>query len=329
MSSDASYRFRWSDLAFGSKKPIDRLNGIFIAAPRELSARRFADLVKMHLPKGNIILGLSKEDYVLGLEGQPQFRMLRAEAVQTTIEKVNSSVSKHKIYTLEYLQREASYLFEKLQFQRVLFVNGSWHHSFHLQPTYYLLANNRIDFEMVSPFCNEVEAHDYEARISADISASMPAFIHSAVYTEAGMLQQASRAARLSYDHTHQTGVALGIKSGKGYKLLTTAYNKVVPYQTYALHHGSLREKYFSPPNDLNHYDTIHAEVALLITTQSHDMSLNSTTMFINTLPCPTCGRMVAETTISEVVYQLDHSDGYTLSILEQAGKTVRRVTVQ
>jgi deoxycytidylate deaminase len=112
------------------------------------------------------------------------------------------------------------------------------------------------------------------------------------------------------------------------YKPLGGAFNKVVPYQTYAMHHGSAREKNFSPANDLNHYDTIHAEVALLINAQKNKTDLAGTTLFINLMPCPTCARMLSQTDIEEFVYSVDHSDGYAVKMLEAAGKKVRRVVL-
>src|SRR6266550_1389526 len=106
MAKIANYDFDWAELAFGSKKPINTLQAIFIAAPRELSAKRFAQLVKTYLPQGNIVLGLAKEDYVLGLEDQPQFKMLSA----TIVDKINHSNTKHNIYTLSYFQRDTRYI---------------------------------------------------------------------------------------------------------------------------------------------------------------------------------------------------------------------------
>jgi deoxycytidylate deaminase len=47
---------------------------------------------------------------------------------------------------------------------------------------------------------------------------------------------------------------------------IISTHNQVVPYETHAMHHGSLREKNFSPAKDQNFYDTVHAEMnALLI----------------------------------------------------------------
>ncbi len=91
------------------------------------------------------------------------------------------------------------------------------------------------------------------------------------------------------------------------------------------MHNGALRERHFSPPNDLNYYDTVHAEVELLLEAQRQKLSLKNTSLCINLLPCPTCSRMIASSDILEVVYAFDHSEGYAVSLLERAGKIVRR----
>ncbi len=76
-TKNKDYEFDWSNLAFASKKPLRDLAAIFIAAPREISAERFAQLVKEYLPKGNIVLGLAKEKFIDGFDCQPQFRTLQ------------------------------------------------------------------------------------------------------------------------------------------------------------------------------------------------------------------------------------------------------------
>src|SRR5688572_3270767 len=103
-------KFDWSELAFGSKKPLQDLKAIFIAAPREISTTRFTQLIRTYLPQGNIMLGVAKEAYILGFEGQPQFKTLRAEAVQKIINKVNAASPKNKIYTLSYFQRDFAFI---------------------------------------------------------------------------------------------------------------------------------------------------------------------------------------------------------------------------
>nr|AIA18279.1 Cytidine and deoxycytidylate deaminase zinc-binding region [uncultured bacterium] len=316
--------FTWGDLAFGSKKPVNSLKATFIAAPRELSAARFKELVKQFLPQGNIVLGLALEPYINGFDGQPQFRTLQIATVESIIRKVNAISPQHKIYTFTYAQRDSRYIFEKLTFARVVLVNGSWQYSFHTQAPYYALVNRGTPYQMVSPFVGEDEARAYEAGVVAEIEAAHP--FKRGTFSEVEMLGLAQEASMYSFDYAFQTGVALGKKSGDNYRLLLWAYNRVVPYQTYALHHGASREKHFSPPNDLNHYDAVHAEVEAIVSAGKAPINLQGATLFINLLPCPSCARMLAETDIAEIVYTMDHSDGYAVHMLEAAGKTVRRV---
>jgi deoxycytidylate deaminase len=313
-------KFDWGELAFGSKKPLKDLNAIFIAAPREISAARFTQIVKTYLPQGNIVLGIAKEDYVLGLEGQPQFKTLRAEAVQKIIDKVNTASPTHKIATLEYFQREGAFIIEKIPFKKVLYINGSWKYLFHTRPVYYTLTSRHIPYELLPAFTDEAEARAYEARVTP------PEIKPTGIFTEVEMLELAEETAKRSFDYGFQTGVTLGRKKGKGYELLEWGFNKGVPYQTYAMLHGASREINFSPMHDLNHYDTIHAEVDFMIRAQKGTLDLHDTTLFINLLPCPTCARMFTETDIAEFVYVEDHSDGYGFKMLQAAGKKVRRI---
>lgn len=329
----SKFDFDWSDLAFSSKKVLSANRATFMAAPRELSQKRFTELVKAYLPQGDIILGLAKEDYVLGFENQPQFKALQQTAAQAVIDKVNASASKRKIYTLHYFQREATYILEALHFKKIVFVNGSWKYTFHTRDVYYTLANKHADYELVSPFSSEQEAEQaaqtYAQEIAKQHKTSGKKM--NEVFNERDMLASANAASLFSFDHSFQTGAALGkkVKDKQGtYEMITTAFNKVVPYQTYAMHHGSAREKHFSPPNDLNHYDTIHAEIALIIEAARQKIDLKDASLFINLMPCPTCARMLSETDIAECVYNIDHSDGYAVKMLELAGKTVRRVVI-
>lgn len=312
--------FAWDELAFGNKKPINSLKATFIVAPRELSPARFTQLVKEYLPKGNILLGLAQESHVLGFEDQPQFRMLNVETVQSVIDKVNNSPSKYKITTLRYTQRDLIHVIKGLSIHEIILVRGSWKYAFHTQAPYYALMQRGIPYQIVSPFADETEAIRYAEQTKTLTPQT------SGAYDEKAMLDIAAQAAKQSYDYSFQTGTSLGRKKGTTYVLLTTSYNPVIPYQTYAMHFGAAREVNFTPPNDLNHYDTIHAEVALLIKAQKDKLDLKGTTLFINLLPCPTCARMLSQTDIAEFVYQEDHSDGYAVKILELMDKKVRRV---
>jgi len=323
------YTFDWADVAFGSKKPLRSLKATFIAAPREISPARFKQIIKTYLPKGNIVLGIAKEPYITGFEGQPQFKTLESAGVAPLITQVNSA-SPRRIYTLAYFQRELPYILEKLRFPHVVLVNGSWQYVFHNSPAYYYLASSKTPYDMISPFTDEKEAQAYEARMNKRIASTLDNRYPGDAFSEHQMLEIAQDVAKLSYDYSFQTGVALGspIAGKKTYSLIGAGVNKVVPYQTYAMHFGSTREKHFSPANDLNHYDTIHAEVDAIINAQKNNLSLKNATMFINLMPCPTCARMLSQTDIEAFVYQIDHSDGYAVKMLEAAGKQVRRVVL-
>lgn len=322
--------FDWGELAFGSRKKVNDLKAIFIAAPREISAKRFTQLVKQYLPQGNIIIGIANEDFIPGFGDQPQFRTLKLETVQTIIDKVNAA-STHKIYVLSYFLRDQKYLFDKLHFKKAVFINGSWYHSFHTTQTYYALMKNGILYEQVSPFTSEEEAKAYEAKVIKEIHEINDSFLKPGLrLSETAMMDTANRVAKFSFDHSHQTGVALAQKQNDGtYELLVTSFNRVVPYQTFAWHFGPQREKHFSPPNDLNHYDAVHAEVELVIKAGREHIDLAGTTLFINLLPCPTCSRMLMQTDIDEVVYAVDHSEGYAIAMLEAAGKKVCRMVAE
>lgn len=327
-----NYSFDWNDLAFGDKKPLRELRATFIMAPREVSVERFTQLIKDYLPKSNIVLGIAKEKYIDGFDDQPHFRTLQLKDLRPIIDKVNTSKTPRKIYTLEYFQRDVDHVVDKLRFKHVVLVNGSWRYAFHNRSTYYTMVNKGITYDMVSPFTDETEAKAYEADMVPEIAKTLQlpdlSGKNAATFNSLQMLAIAKEVSKQSYDYNFQIGVVIGrkAKAGDAYSVLTTAFNRVVPYQTYAMHHGASRERHFSPPHDLNHYDTIHAEVAAIVQAQHNLLSLAGSTLFINLLPCPSCARTLTQTDIEEIVYQADHSEGYAIKMLELAGKTVRRV---
>ncbi len=322
------YNLDWSELAFASKKPLRDLKATFIAAPREISAERFTQLVKKWLPSGNVVLGIAKEEYIDGFEGQTHFRTLRVETIQKVINKVNVSKTPHKIYSFHYFQRELGHILEKVAFNHHLFINGSWHTAFHNLPAYFVLANNHRNYQLISPFIDEQEAKKYTLRLEKEIQKTHSLPVRGNQVSEKEMMKAALLSSTYSFDYTFQTGVVLGKAAKSGFKFLAASYNRVVPFQGYALHYGAAREINFSPPHDVNHYDTVHAEVEMILQAARGEVDLRDTSFFINTLPCPTCARMLSQTDIKEFIYQNDHSEGYAIKILEACGKIVRRLVL-
>lgn len=316
-----TYDFDWAELAFSSKRPLTNLKATFIAAPRDISETRFTQIVKEYLPKGNILLGISKEAFVEGFENQPQFAMLQQKRLQKIIDKVNQA-SAHKVYTLHYFQRELVAIVDKLTPPRALFINGSWARSFHTLPIYYLLSKKSIPYHLIAAFSDEVEALAYEKATDKKIVASKL----EGAFDEKALLMLTDEVAKASYDYGFQTGAILARSTKAGYQPVLSGFNKVVPFQTYALLHGASRETYFSPTNDQNHYDTIHAEMQLLTKALAEGISLKGLSLFVNLMPCPYCARTLSQTDITEVVYRMDHSEGYAANLLTKAGKTIRRI---
>lgn len=315
------YYYNWSDLAFASKKPLRSLRATLIAAPRELTGERFTQLIKTYLPHGHIIVGIAKDGYIDGFSDQPQFKTLRLASIRAIIDKINAR-SPHKVYVLEYSQRDTSVVFEKLSPKRVVLVNGSWVSSFHLRPEFYTLVSNGTPFDFVSPFASEQEAKLYATSMQSKLAYQLP----DGRLPGSEVMEASSQVARASYDTSFQTGAVLAKQSGKSYSIELGAHNTVVPYETFAWHHGASREQHRSPAGDQNHYDTVHAEAALIIRAAENNIGLKGKSLFVNLLPCPTCARNLALTDICEIVYTHDHSNGYAVAMLEAAGKTVRRI---
>ncbi|MDB5176448.1 MAG: cd [Candidatus Saccharibacteria bacterium] len=297
-------------------------NAIFIVAPRELSVRRFTQIVKHYLPKGDIVLGISAEEYVDGFQNQPQFKMLKQETVQTVIDKVQSSHSLNKILPFVYAQSDLEKIVKDLHSnQRVLLVNGSWKYAFHNLPAYSILQENKVPVKFISPFTDENEAIEYEKSHTPTLDLPKK----GTMLSEKQMSDIGELAATESFDYSFQTGVAVGKKRDNDYEFLLSSFNKVIPYQSYALHHGNSRERHLTRPHDTNHYDTIHAEMAAIIDAAKRGIDLEGATMFVNLLPCPNCARTLSQTGISDFVYRHDHSGGYASELLKLCGKKVRQ----
>jgi deoxycytidylate deaminase len=316
----SKFELDWSKMAFGSKRPLRDLQSIFIAPSREVSQRRFAQIVKKYLPLGNIVVALPTESFIKGYEGQRQFRTIDAKIISPIIEKVNQAKPPHLIYTLKCAQTDFLPILREVKFARVILVNGSWQSSFHLRPEYHKLAHDKVDFDFVSPFADEEEAMDFDKQIGF----SFVAIDRTLDEIEAMRLARSARVD--SFDTSFQTGAALFDKTPEGYRLVNAYYNKTVPYRSFAWHFGAQREIHRTMPGDLTHYDAVHAEVMMVLDAAKNGRALDGKSLFIELLPCPTCARMLCETPIEEIVYSLDHSDGYAVKLFEKAGKTVRRL---
>lgn len=311
------------DLSDADKQELRALHATFIAAPRSMSQARLVDLIKQELEKRHVVFGVAEEAYVDGFEGQAQFQTLPLSQVMPLAEKINQAGLPHKLIVLPYAQADVDDVIRLVRPNNVVLVRGSWHLVFHRRSTYALLVKRGIPYSFVSPFLHEQEAKDYLSAVEPKGQS-----FRKRRGDKGAMLALAAEVARESYDYSFQTGAVLAEATSNGYTAVDAACNEVVPYQTYALHFGNSREDNVAAVHDANHYDTIHAEVNLLVRAMKNGQTFEGKSLFINLLPCPSCARMLVMTGIAEVVYSVDHSDGYAVKLFEKAGIKTRKVEI-
>lgn len=310
--------YDWNEITSQEKKELSKLKPILISGSREMSPKRIQQLAQLSKQK-SVLWGVLKDEYISGLEGCPQFRTLTTSSLGGGLRRGIAG----DITILEYYQRDWKYVLKELEFSLVILVNGSWHKMIHTLPEYWEIVNKKTPYKLVSPFVNEKEAKDYVQKISHDLEAIVQ-YDNQKIYTDEELLNLANTSAKRSFDWVYQTGAVLA-KNGR---VLGVTHNKILPYETYSAHFGSVREKNFAPLGDLNYYDTLHAEIDLLIQALNKKLDITDSTLYINLLPCPNCAKAIAQSKIKEVVYQLDHSDGYAVKLLESVGKKVRRLVI-
>ncbi len=318
----------FADVTDETKRSLRGLRATFVMASRELSEKRLAQIVKQNLASGAVIFGVANEAYVAGFEGQPQFRTLGLEPVEKLAAKIDQANVAATFQVVTYDQSDVDDVIRAIRPNKVIVDRGSYLYVFHVRSTFALLTKRGIPFEYVSPFCSDEEARDYEKKIDGVIGQNLPKTF-AGTGDEASIMQEAKIAAKSSFDYSFQTGcvIAEKLKGGKYSPVLST-YNAVIPYQTYAMHHGNSREDNHVTTHDANHYDTIHAEMNALIGMMNRGETMQGKALFIPLLPCPSCARTLSQTGLAEVVYELDHSSGYAVRLFEQCGISVRKMKI-
>ncbi len=305
--------FNWPEL----KTRLD--SAILILGSREISPQRVTKLTAQLLKNtsNQVVWGVLDEKYIIGLEDSPQFRTLSLEGLLAGL----AEVDRERVSILTYSQKDTLQIIAQGNWHALVGVNGSWHRAFHYREEYRVLKKHKIPYKLVSAFIDEAEAIEYGKKIITD-RQKLPVKTGQ-VCSEKMLFKLVEQVAKYSFDYTWQTGAVLA----KNNNFLLATYNQVVPFEAYALLHGASKEQHLSPPQDLNHFDTNHAEVELVLKAAKHKLSLVDCSLYINLMPCPICARMLAQTGIKEVVYQEEHSGGYAETILKKAGKIIRKST--
>lgn len=287
----------------GKDKPV------LILGPRSISASRIQQLTRQLIDKRPVVWGCLSEKYILGLDDSPQFEALTLTDLTQALEQLEPEKKKN-LAILSYSQNNAASVIKKFPWSAVIGINGSWHRAFHYRNECRVIKKKHLPYKLVSSFVDEAEAKQY----FEDIQPRLADLDHFAgkKFNEKELFKLATKAGKNSFDYTFQTGAVLA-KNGR---LLLWAHNTVVPYETYMLHAGASKEKHLTPPQDLNHFDTNHAEVELILKALKQKINVEDCSLYINLMPCPICARMLARTPLKEVVCKLDHSAGYAKKIL-------------
>lgn len=310
------------------RRYLRSLEPIFILASREMSPLRIKSLVKEILPQANMVIGIAEEPFIAGFSGQPQFRSLTLDAVNPIAKQVIAAKNGRRVVALTYPQAATDDVLRKLKPQKVLVVRGSYQYVFHRRSTWHVLQEMAIPFTYISPFNDETEARSYEAFTANELANNLP-ILTMRSSSQKEMLTLAQKAGQFSYDYSFQTGCVIAERTEEGYRPNIVTFNAVIPFQTYALHYGNSREEHMSPAHDTNHYDTIHAEMNALVTAAKTNQTFHGKSLFIPLLPCPNCARTLSQSGLAEVVYGVEHSDGYALQLFEQCGIKTHKIELK
>ncbi len=314
-------KYNWQTIKKNQKKKLNQTD-FFIFGSRDLTSERIITLTKKMTQRGKLLWGCFTQNYIQGLENCEQFKTLSINKLENTLNQLilKKPDLKDKIQILTYPQTDSKYVIREINAKAFIFINGSWYHAFHYTNLFYELIRKKTPYKLISPFNNLQQAQQTAKQLENKLDKIK--IDKNKKHSDQQLIQLANQKAKFSFDTTFQTGAVLAKKG----KVLLLANNQILPFCTAAWHYGSLKEKNFSPPQDLNHYDSIHAEVNLLIKAQKQKINLQGTSLYLNLLPCPTCAKMIAVSDIESIFYQLDHSNGQAYKLLKQMNKKITRI---
>jgi dCMP deaminase len=334
---------------------------VFIAGSREISQKRFLSLFKHYAAKDDVTFGFYKEEFIEGFEGQPQFRSNKFSDFEKLVLALTKKLEtgNRKLEIVQYSQKEEIDLIRKLKPRKCVFINGSWKIVFHRRPVYDFLTKENISYSLKSPFESEEEAREYSENIKGEVEECISALVHQCssefqsvipVSTKRRIpgsrqfrdkrdpgisstdvaenrddihfLELAKIASYRSFDYTWQTGAVL-VKDGEP---IIFGHNAILPYETFMMHHGSLKEhglgkhSKVSHIHDLNVNETLHAEMHVLSQLILQKLNIENCTLYTNLMPCPNCARMLAASGIKRVVCAEKHFGGYAEELFLNMG---------
>lgn len=288
-------------------------NIVFIAGSREISFKRLKAIISAIPKDKKIAVGFFSSNFIEGMDGSLQFRTLKLTA------SINKYLTALNVNIIKYNYRDTGQILLQLNPLYTIFINGSWQYAFHRTEFYNsVIVPQRLKYKQISPFLSENEAKIY----CESILSKQPAIDLDFKSEKKYILKKFKEIKSLSWDWNFQVG-AFAVKENK---IVEYGYNTVLPYESYALHFGSLREKKFSKSGDSNNHDTLHAEIYLFLRALNAKKNLNGADLYCNLLPCHNCALAIAKSGIKRVFYVYEYNSEHTKKILENSGKIVEKL---
>jgi dCMP deaminase len=156
---------------------------------------------------------------------------------------------------------------------------------------------------------NDIEYVDTFLRwdMSSSIKASTPKSDYEITNSQANkkFMDMAVLESQQSSDWWRQVGSVI-IKDGK---VLLKAHNHSSPSKNYSVEVFGDPRSNFDAGQNIELSKFIHAEAYLISLAAKQGLSLDGTSIFVSTFPCPVCSKLIVNAGISEVYFK----DGYSL----------------
>ncbi len=281
----------------------------------------------MRKDDGRLLFGCLKDEWIPGLEESLQFKPLPFEVCGKNISKLTKDEKQIKsIAILKHFHKDTKYIIKELKPFKVMFINGSWAGQIHYQSFYWKACDVGAKIELISPFTSDREARRFAMKVCKEYEKTK-LYSKTKKYGEKEIFQILNKKRKQSWDWIGQVASALV----KGGKILALEHNKVLPYEAYQMHNGSIRERMQIPSQEMIETQlTNHSECEVLESARRRKLNLKGSKLYVNLFPCPVCAKILSRTEIDEIVYCKDYNLGNDIGykILKMMGKKLKRVVI-
>ena len=122
---------------------------------------------------------------------------------------------------------------------------------------------------------------------------------------------------------------AVGCVLVRDKRIIATGYTGAPSGLRHCAEIGCMRQQLGVPSGQKHELcRALHAEQNALIQAARYGLSVEGATLYVNTQPCVLCAKMLINAGICEIVYANPYPDELAMSMLEEAGITLRVYSV-